>query len=290
MQDDPPPGYPLDLRDQSKIACLPGSPLGDFELAAARVVARRTGERVIIQDDGTGSRVADLRVENSDSTVSFVEITADLDSSYGAMHAAINGQGWETNRPALTRTWWLTLSGACNVKQLLRSIEQILADMAAAGELYEQASDSLDPNDGVGVRRLVRLGVVGLSSRACRPGESGTVHLRPDGITGPTVIDWAVVSSWIDTTLHSAKLADVRRKLAKTCAIQRHLFLGVTFTSPGEVYFALSLDERGLPQTTPQLPDEITHLWLSQVPMLGRCIAWFPALGWHDVAYHWATD
>lgn len=65
--------------------------------------------------------------------------------------------------------------------------------------------------------------------------------------------------------------------------------LGVSYSSPGEVFFALAIDERTLPSEAPALPAEITHLWLMN-PSGDRCIAWFPDRGWFDVARNWATD
>lgn len=40
--------------------------LGDFELAAARVVARLTGERVVLQGDNSAPGMVDLRIDNKD--------------------------------------------------------------------------------------------------------------------------------------------------------------------------------------------------------------------------------
>lgn len=96
--------------------------------------------------------------------------------------------------------------------------------------------------------------------------------------------------NWITQTLASPRLTDVRAKLARTNAYERHAFVGVTFTSPGEVFFALSVNEQTLPSEPPALPREITHLWLMNAPSLDRCLAWFPDRGWFDTMHHWATD
>jgi len=49
-------GYPIDLRPQERRKRAAGGAVGDFEGMAARVVARLTGERVIIQDDAAGQQ------------------------------------------------------------------------------------------------------------------------------------------------------------------------------------------------------------------------------------------
>jgi hypothetical protein len=58
------------------------SHLGDFEMAAARVVARLTGERVVLQDDNTRPGMPDLRIEFTDRSPAFVEVVTDIDREY----------------------------------------------------------------------------------------------------------------------------------------------------------------------------------------------------------------
>jgi hypothetical protein len=69
------------------------------------------------------------------------------------------------------------------------------------------------------------------------------------------VIKWEPVVEWISNVLASPRLDDVRSKLARTGADERHAFLGVTFTSPGKVFFALDLKKQTLPPDPPRLPD-----------------------------------
>ena len=48
------PGYPVDLRSDQTRTARARAPMDDFEAAAARVIARRLGVRVNLQDDGRG--------------------------------------------------------------------------------------------------------------------------------------------------------------------------------------------------------------------------------------------
>lgn len=61
------PGYPIDRRPAQRVGRLRRGPLGDFESAAARVVARFTAERVILQDDGSQNGMADIRLRRPPS-------------------------------------------------------------------------------------------------------------------------------------------------------------------------------------------------------------------------------
>jgi hypothetical protein len=69
--------------------------------------------------------------------------------------------------------------------------------------------------------------------------------------------------------------------LAATGAAERHAVIGVTSSSPGEAVFALSRWHSSLPGRLPQLPVEITHLWLLGV-IYDRHLAWYPEHGWFN--------
>lgn len=96
---------------------------------------------------------------------------------------------------------------------------------------------------------------------------------------------------WIETFLMSGPAADNRGKLKATHAPERHIFVGASFTSPGDAFFALDKRGRpGFPPTDPVLPPEITHVWIWAIMPFARCLAWFPDRGWLDVMNHWATS
>jgi hypothetical protein len=64
--------------------------------------------------------------------------------------------------------------------------------------------------------------------------------------------------------------------------------MGVTYTSPSKVFFALTMDEHSLPVRAPTLPPEITHIWLMNT-QIDRGIGWSPDRAWFDPIWHWAT-
>lgn len=95
---------------------------------------------------------------------------------------------------------------------------------------------------------------------------------------------------WVEKFLASDKTSDVRRKLTATGAPERHAFIGASFTTDGDAFFALAENGRPeLPADNPTLPPEITHLWICQIPSIGRGLAWSRDTGWIDVSDHWAT-
>ena len=50
-----------------------------MEWNAAHVVARVTGERVILQDDGSQMRMPDIRIEHASGDVAYIEVWTDTD-------------------------------------------------------------------------------------------------------------------------------------------------------------------------------------------------------------------
>ena len=270
------PGHPVDMRSPEQVRRWAEGSVGDFEGMAARVVARMTGERVVLQDDGSKPAMADIRIEYADKPAAYVEVVVDIERSYAAMESKI----W---KPASTmpadRCWQVNVSGQSKqLKTLRQELPKIL------GSLH-------DPPGPQETQQLANLGVrVTGGPWIPRPGETGTIRLLPEGILGPAQLTWEPFLDWINALLVSPPTADVRRKLAATGAAERHAFIGVSFTAPGPVYFALREEGRpGLPGHNPTLPPEITHLWIWSVRGIERCLAWFPDTGWLDPIDHWST-
>ncbi len=268
------PGYPVDLRSPERRRHVAEGPVGDFEGMAARVVARLTGGRVVLQDDGSKPAMPDIRIDYEDKPAAYVEAVVDIEPSYAAMEAEI----WKPAplMPA-DRFWQVNVSGRSKLKDLRRDLPRILASLHGPPGPQE-------------ARQFARLGVTVTGPGMPRPGESGAIQLMPEGIYGPALLTWEPFLDWINAFLASGRAADVRRKLAATGAAERHAFVGASFTTPGPAYFALRQEGwPELPGDNPALPPEITHLWAWSVPGIGRCLAWFPDTGWLDPIDHWAT-
>lgn len=268
-------GYPVDLRSPERRRRWAEGSVGDFEGMAARVVARLTGERVVIQDDGSKPAMADIRIDYADKPVAYVEVVVDIEGSYAAME-------WEIWRRASSmpadRCWQVSVSGSSRPLKTLRQELPVIL-----GSLHHPPG----PREA---QQLASLGVRVTGHWMPRPGETGAIELLPEGILGPAELEWEPFLNWINAFLVSRRAADVREKLAATGAAERHAFIGVSFTTPGSAYFALR--EEGwprLPSHNPTLPPEITHLWIWSVRGIERCLAWFPDTGWLDPIDHWST-
>src|SRR5262245_46209017 len=91
--------------------------LGDAERAAARVVARLTGERVVIQDDNRVRGMADIRIEYSSGDIGYVEVVADVDEPYAEMTQLVF-RDQTIHAPELGRVWYVTVSRDAALKVL----------------------------------------------------------------------------------------------------------------------------------------------------------------------------
>jgi hypothetical protein len=281
-------GYPLDLRDVRRLRSAHLGPVGDLERVAGRVIARFTGAQVVLQDDGSADRMPDIRIEYPDRPPAFVEVVADIAPAYAAIARRVSDPSSTWESPRLTYAWALVVTATCHVNDLAPRVVELIAGLESSGYGADAGVLLLSSTEGPDCVELAKLGV--LEAYAHKPCEhqAGSIRLIAEGIEGPYDTDWRAVGAWINEVLASAGLDDVRRKLAATAAVERHVFLGVTFSSPGVVFFAL---ERGksLPPP-PTLPTEITHIWLMRATSPGgRCLHWSPSEGWSDVEQRWAT-
>jgi hypothetical protein len=290
------PGYPIDLRRADQRARAEHSPIGDLEWKVGRVVARFTGEPVYLQDDGSRDGMVDIKIAYSDRQAAYLEVTSNLEPGYAAIWSELMKGGQIpqiTTMANLRRKWSITLSGASHQhwRPLHAELPVLLANLEANGMTFQRVAtvETLKATQDSSVIRLLKFGVVQLCSAPSEAGQ-GAAAEYPAGISGPTARSWPTFLDWVSETLASAKLANKRDKLIKTGAPERHIFIGITYTSPEEVFFGLTVGEQGLPTAAPTLPPEITHLWLWNIEGGDRCITWSPDQGWSDVMSHWATD
>jgi len=291
------PGYPIDERKPEQRSRAERGYLGDVEWSAARVVARFTGERVYLQDDGSEPSMADMRIERANGDHAFVEVWTDTDEATAAMfHELLRPElrlPAEWPAPHLTRVWHVTVSKKARFRSgprgqlgLEKDLVPVLAKMEAAE--FVAAGDHLLKSTRPLVARLRELGVCQVASRPSKPGEQGLVQLSPAGITGSNEQSWKSLDDWLAVTLAKPELDDNWKKLKATGARELHFMMGVTWSSPGDVYFALT-DNPTIPSVAPKLPEGITHLWVFDAINFDRALVWSAERAWLDACRHWAT-
>ncbi|GAA3638163.1 hypothetical protein GCM10022223_66380 [Kineosporia mesophila] len=284
-------GYPRDRRSESQRQQAASSPFGDFEFVAGRVVARATGARVWIWDDNSQPKMPDLRIQypHAPELDGYGEVVMAVNADHAALDRKLAGGGSLRRESSLQWGWFLTLSPKI---RLDRDWKAIVASLA---ELERQGFDSptflpIDPETGsVELLALLDLGVTEIASAASNQALSGIVELFTPPWGGKVAPDWEGFQSWLANFLTSNTVANKREKLAATGTPQRHLFVGISSAMPWAVLHALDYPSIGLPLFVPQLPDELTHLWLMGLPAPSRCISWWPDRFWFDPQSRWAT-
>lgn len=285
------PGYPVDERREPQRLRAAGSVPGDFEYAAGRVIARYTGELVVLVDDGCSDSMVDLRIEYVDGRVGVGEVVLDLDEDWAATYAAVRKRGFKIGGASLTRQWFLWLDRRCNLKRVEAEVATVLrgleeADWPMGLRLETRSSGLVSTTHRGSVAALARLGVRSAASHEANP---AGIQLVPQG-TGGFPETWDAFDAELTRLLHAETLSDVRWKLDRTLAAERHLFLGTTFSSSWALNFGLREERDELPPEPPHLPSQVTHLWLWCTYPPSRVLGWFPDRGWFDAGRDWATD
>ena len=92
------------------------------------------------------------------------------------------------------------------------------------------------------------------------------------------------LADWVSTFLADDGRADVRTKLSRSGAANRHVLVVLPgfAEAPHSVTYLLMSDSAPLPLVAPVLPDEVTHVWLMSTWAEGRGMRWSPEGGWAD--------
>jgi hypothetical protein len=170
-------------------------------------MARLTGEYVVLQDDGSSAGMPDLRIEYADGRVGYGEVWRDVAGSYAAMSAAIAAREFKIAANGLDRVWGLQVSGDFRLSRVEPELPELLADLAAEGELFEYVAEpeNLKRNLSPTVGRARKVGIVGLASRSVNDGEEAMIHLVPQGTGGPRDVTWETFLEWVTATIFRAE-------------------------------------------------------------------------------------
>lgn len=263
----------------------------EHEEAALRVVECVLGTPVVLHDFNIGRSVPDLRIDYPDRAPGYVEVVADESPDWRSLHAALDGGNRVIEVPGLIYDWWIWLLPNAHVKTLAADLPRLLHQLDQAGETFgHTVGPQLDEQIARSPFRetIRRLGIHRLVAGKPASGAAAARLVLP-GTEGPVDIDLDRVPAWCAEFLRAPQRADVRKKLMDTGASERHAFIVVTISTEWPIWHVLSEQMYPrLPSIDPDLPDEITHVWLFS-ELRQRCIAWLPEHGgwidYHDVVW-----
>ncbi|MET0628215.1 MAG: hypothetical protein ABW033_07150 [Acidimicrobiia bacterium] len=252
---------------------------------ARQHVEHALGVPVRQHDDGSADGMHDLDIVYSDRPSAAVEVTAAADGESIAAWKQLNGNGrWI--EPTLKGGWSVTVDPAARTKRIKKELPDLLGileglDLELDDDEYEYHRRGLQAPLS---RHAADLGVV----RANRYGTAfpGSIYVTlelPPERTGGFVADTGdALATWIGPFLKDEDHADVRLKLHRAGAAERHAFvLFPTFaTAPFGVTDLLMRQDGPLPTVAPGLPAEATHVWALGGWSSGRGMRWAPGSGW----------
>lgn len=249
------------------------------EHAAARVIAAHIGAQVVLHDDGSAPSMYDLEIRYTDGRRGAVEVTAAEDEQLRADYGAIQGPRSVIEDERLTGGWLVLLRSGARVKAARAALPDLLVRFEAAGlddvSLYRQRKEA----DTWAHDALDSLGVTDTRAGSVRP---GMVALLPALRVAWLSSDPEDVVAFAER--FAASRPDNLHKLGDSGAAERHLFMwGGDVPQDWPSMRPLGLDIEALPSRAPQLPPEITDVWVAaQGERPSRIVHWNAREGWHE--------
>ncbi|WP_447925124.1 hypothetical protein [Georgenia muralis] len=235
------------------------------ERAAQDLVEAALATVVHPHDDGSEPGMVDYLVDRPTGRAP-LEVIFDRQNDAAAQHKALRDTNHVLAIPDLRSAWGIHLRPGAHLKRL----RAYLATPGWEPCPHPGRHQPVPPD-------LARLGVSALFplSRAT----PRTVQLNQAVSTDDLGSD--PLPAWVTAVL--ADQDDVPTKLKRIQADERHVFIWATWTSSLPVQFELEDRGQPVPDTAPDLPDGVTHVWVAGTTSSAGCLVWFPDRGWWRV-------
>jgi hypothetical protein len=249
---------------------------------ARNVIAHALPSAQVSQhDDGSQPAMFDLAISYPDGRTGAAEVTTATDAEQLALWRLIHTDGrWIDN--SIQGGWYVEVRPSARGRLLLDRLPAFLRDLEQAGiaELrpFEQSTPLCAINEG----RALQIEHAHQSGTnypgSIYPHIALPLEQRAGFVpeTGDALAHW--VTNWVNDPVRM----DNRTKLASSGANERHLL--VIVISFGGVPFAVTdllwRPDAPLPTRPPQLPPEITHVWVMSTWDAGYCMCYSPSVGW----------
>ena len=248
---------------------------------ARQIIEAAVGAPVVQHDDNSREGMYDLEIRYANRPVAAVEVTAAADGQTIALWNHLNGRSERWIEPNLKGGWMVTLRSGARAKRIRKELPNLLGELEAlqVGELFRPTRPS---------NELERLAADLHIAHAIQGGTDFrgsiyiTVDLDSERSVGMVPTTGEAVVSWASAFLTHADRRDVLAKLARSEAAERHAFVLVPgfSTAPFAVVDLLMRDDAPVPTRDPELPDEVTHLWLVSTWSSGQALHWSQPTGW----------
>jgi hypothetical protein len=245
------------------------------ERFAREIVKKYLSTEVKIHDTGLKPSMVDLLIELHNESAPLEITSATTQRHMKLMNELQKPNATKYIIPGWKNQWFFFAGEGLTVKNLKENLQSLPSSVE--DELLHMGHTFMPPF------RLKRLGIEGaMKWPAGAPGEVLLgVHIEHGPIEIPDI-----TGDWVSDFLQQPEQKDVLSKVGKYKTSQRHVFIWAEPTVPRPVRIALSqASYRKLPIKPPQLPTEVTHLWLGALHHTPTVIAWFPDdIGWREVS------
>ncbi len=252
------------------------------------MIAEALHARVVQHDDSSEDSMYDLRIEFEDGTFHAVEVTMAYDEDSIELWRAFQKRDGRWVEKGLQGAWMVYVDPRARENVLRAELPALLAELQARGirrlpRKHEHFSIEPDPL----LLRVEALGVVraSQSSGTSFPGVIYPNIEQPvERVSGFVTNSGQALVEWIPEFLGEPRRADNLRKLSGSGAAGRHVFIVVPAWSeaPFGVTDILLRDppEAVVPESPPQLPEPVTHVWLMSTFEAHSGLRWSPDEGW----------
>jgi hypothetical protein len=259
---------------------VPRESLRPEEEWARSFLANALGVSVVAYDDNSRPGMFDLQIAYRDREPGAVEVAAAADPASLALWNELQPAGrWI--EPDLAGGWAVGLDRSTDVRQLRRKLPALLRELERRG--MRALLDSYPPAPLYERARELGITHAYQSPTTSFPGSVyWTIDLPTEQSGGFVADSTDALSEWVGRFLHDEKRARVRRKLAASGASERHAFIVVVGFSDLDfsVTEPLMRDDPPLPSRRPDLPDEITDVWVASTWSSGSVFHWCEAKDW----------
>jgi len=187
--------------------------------------------------------------------------------------------------PATRGGWLAWLRPTARARRLRERLPSLVRDLERRGVTEVVARRHSWRRDSEDEREVDELGIDAPRQSATNlPGSIYlSIHAPAERSGGFASASGTAVQVWISDYLSSPETADVRAKLGRSGCVGQHAFVWVPgFASApfGVTEFLLRDLDGELPDAPPELPDEVTHVWMLSTWDAGSGVRWSPESGW----------
>jgi hypothetical protein len=263
------------------------------EVWAIRCISAVLGVEVEVHDDGSSAGMHDLSILYPDRPPGAVEVTAAADQlMIETWILATRGGRWIVE--GIEGGWGVSFPKGASVQRLRAELPDFLRELEALGVQAVDPETRWEP--GPHDPRAASLGI----SHLYQGGTSfpGCVYLLPqqesERTGGAVPTEGGPLLEWIADWLARPDQAHNLEKLARSGAEERHIFLILPGFAEARfpVVGYLTEDDAYPPTADPDLPPEVTHVWIASTWAGGHGMRWSPDGGWQrfDKQFDVATD